>query len=117
MLMFYLGTDPAKADQVRVELKDEIAKLASEGLTDAEIARAKKKLIGSEAIQNQSNRSMAQLVSINELFGLGAQHHLGRQAEIERVTAADVRRVAAKYLRPEYAVESVVAPSKTPKPN
>lgn len=94
---FYLGTDPAKVDLVRKNFDDEIALLAREGLTDGELARAKKKLIGTEAIRNQSLEAFAHIVAVDELYGFGAGHHAQRAAEIGAVTVDEVRAVARKY--------------------
>src|SRR5207237_1885797 len=46
LFAFYLGTDPQKIEPVKTALLDEINKLANDGLTSDELARAKKKLIG-----------------------------------------------------------------------
>ncbi len=110
--VFYLGTDPAKLDKVRAEFKDEIAKLAADGLTEEELVRAKKKLLGSEAIRDQSNGAMAQATALDELFGLGADHYRQRKKEIEAVTLEDTKRVAAQYLGAPGSVEVIVAPPK-----
>lgn len=114
--LFYLGTDPAKVDKVRAEFRDEIGKLAREGLTPEELARAKEKLLGSEAISNQSNAATAQSSALNELFGLGADYDRQRRKTIEAVTLDDTRRVAKTYFdRPGY-VEVIVAPPSSPAP-
>src|SRR4029434_1704713 len=57
LFAFYLGTDPGKLDLVKAALLDEIGKLAASGLTNDELTRAKKKLIGQQRIANQSNDS------------------------------------------------------------
>ena len=43
LFAFYLGTDPQKIEKVKEALLDEIRKLANDGLTSEELARAKKK--------------------------------------------------------------------------
>jgi zinc protease len=108
--VFYLGTDPTKLDQVRAEFRDEIGKLAADGLTPEELARAKKKLLGTEAIRDQSDSAMAQAIALDELFGLGADHYKKRKAEIEAVTLEDTKRAANQYFRQPGSVEVVVAP-------
>jgi zinc protease len=113
MFVFYLGTDPAKLDRARAEMRDEISKLAAEGLTPEELNRAKQKLLGSEAIRDQSDSTMAQIVALDELYGLGADNHKKRRAEIEAVTVEDTLRVAQKYLA-KPGVESIVAPPARP---
>jgi zinc protease len=110
--VFYLGTDPSKVDKVRTEFHDEIGKLAAEGLTPEELARAKKKLLGAEAIRDQSDGAMAQAIALDELFGLGADHYKKRKAEIESVTLEDTKRIANQYFNHPGSVEVVVAPQK-----
>ncbi|WP_075079431.1 M16 family metallopeptidase [Terrimicrobium sacchariphilum] len=108
--LFYLGTDPKKVDRVRVEFQDEIGKLAKDGLTEEELVRAKKKLLGSEAIRNQSNSAFAAAVAIDELVGLGYDNYLKRKDQIESVTLDDTKRIAAKYLGVPGRVEVIVQP-------
>jgi zinc protease len=110
---FYLGTDPAKVDLVRKNFDEEIASLAEDGLTEAELLRAKKKLIGGEAIRNQSLEAFAHVVAVDELYGLGAEHHAERAAEINAVTLEEVRDVARKYFREPFRATVLVTPEPT----
>jgi len=108
--VFYLGTDPKKVDLAKHEFNDEIDKLANDGLTQEELDRAKAKLIGGEAIRNQSNSALAGISATNELLGLGYDHDKFRTAEIEKVTLEETKRVANKYFRDAKSVEVVVGP-------
>jgi zinc protease len=110
---FYLGTDPAKVDLVRKNFDEEIAALASDGLTEAELVRAKKKLIGSEAIRNQSLEAFAHIVAVDELYGLGAEHYALRTAEIHAVTLEQVRAVARQYFHEPFRATVLVMPEPT----
>jgi zinc protease len=112
LFTFYVGTDPAKVDLVRRSFDEEIAALAREGLTTAELARAKKKLAGVEAIRNQSLETFAHIVAVDELYGLGADHHRTRTAEINAVTEDEIRDVARRYfLEPHRATILVTPPA------
>lgn len=108
--VFYLGTDPKKVSQVTAEFTDEINKLAKDGLTPEELTRAKKKLLGSEAIRNQSNSAFAGAVAVDELIGLGFDNYLKRKDQIEAVTLEDARRVSGKYFNNPARVEVIVRP-------
>ena len=110
--VFYIGTDPAKVEKVDSEFRDEIVKLAADGLSPEELARGKKKLLGAEAMRNESDSAMAQSIALDELFGLGADHYKQRKAEIEGVTLDDTKRVANKYFNQPGSVEVIVAPPK-----
>ena len=108
---FYLGTGPAKADLVRKNFQDEIDALARDGLTEAELARAKKKIIGGEAIRNQSLEAFAHVVAADELYGLGFDHYARRASEIEAVTAGDIHAVARKYFLEPNRATVLVTPA------
>ena len=53
-------------------------------------------------------RSQASLLSLDELYGLGAPHHLEFRERIEAVTAADVQRVAQRLIRTDAPVIAIV---------
>ena len=113
LFAFYLGTDPQKIEPVKTALLDEIHKLASDGLTDVELARAKKKLIGQQEIANQSNDSLAQQSALDELYGLGFDHYKSLEGEVNAVTLDDIKRIAAKYFRDQPYVLATVRPPAT----
>ncbi len=106
---FYLGTDPAKLEEVKAALREEIAKLAHAGLTASEVARAKEKIIGQQEIRHQSNHAFASHAALHELYGLGHSHYLEVRRKIESLTVEEVERVAAKYFT-QPAVLAVVSP-------
>ena len=110
LFLFYLGTDPQKIEPVKAALLEEIGKLASEGLSDLELARAKKKLIGQQQIANQSNDSFGYMAALDELYGLGFDHYKALERDVERVTVEDARRVAAKYFLNQPYVLALVRP-------
>jgi zinc protease len=109
--IFYVGTDPAKLDAVKAALHEEIAKLAADGLTAGELARAKAKLIGQQEIRNQSNDALVFSCALDELYGLGFDHYTRWHTEIEAVTLDDIRRISRKYFAEQPAVTVIVQPS------
>lgn len=111
MFAFYLGTDPQKLGPVKTALLEEIQKLATEGLTEIELIRAKKKLIGQQQISNQSNDTLGYMSALDELYGLGFDHHRRLEREIEAVTRGDVKRVAKKYFQTQPYVLATVRPA------
>ena len=112
LFAFYLGTDPQKLVPVKTALLDEIRKLAMEGLTELELQRAKKKLVGQQQITNQSNDTFGYIAGLDELYGLGFDHSQRLEREIEAVTSADVKRVADKYFQQQPCVIATVRPAK-----
>jgi len=109
LFAFYVGTDPRKVETVKAAFLNEIGKLAKEGLTEVELERAKKKLIGQQQIQNQSNDAFGYTAGVDELLGLGFNHYKELEARVRAVTVADTRRVAQKYFGQPYVL-SVVRP-------
>jgi len=95
---------------VKTALLDEIQKLASEGLTNEELARAKKKLIGQQQIANQSNDSFGHQCALDELYGLGFNHYKSLEHDVEAVTLEDIKRVAGKYFHDQPYVLATVRP-------
>lgn len=108
--LFYLGTDPQKIEPVTKEMRSEIEDLATNGLTEEELTRARAKLLGAEAIRNQSNSAFGAAVAVDELMGLGVDAHKRRKEEIEKISLDDTRRVAAKYFHTNSRVEATVLP-------
>ena len=84
--------------------------MANDGLTQEELDRAKAKLLGAEAIRNQSSAALGGMCATNELLGLGFDHDKIRKAEIEKVTLEDTKRIANKYFRDAKSVEVIVGP-------
>ena len=114
LFLFYLGTDPQKLAPVQTALLEEISKLATEGLTTEELARAKKKMIGQQQIANQSNDSFGYMAALDELYGLGFDHYKTLEREVEAVTHEEVKRVAAKYFQNQPYVLAIVRPPDDP---
>ena len=108
--VFYLGTDPAKVEAVKAEFLDEIRALGADGLTEEELARAKAKLLGQEAMRNQSNDAFAHACALDELYGLGFDEYTRLRARIEAVTLDDVRAVARRLFSEAPSVLAVVRP-------
>jgi zinc protease len=110
LFAFYLGTDPQKIEPVKIALLDEIHKLATDGLTNEELARAKKKLIGQQEIANQSNDSFGYQCALDEIYGLGFNYYKSLEHGVEAVSLDDIKRVAAKYFRDQPYVLATVRP-------
>ena len=111
LFTFYVGTDPRKIEQVQAAFAEEIAALAANGLTEVELTRAKKKLIGKQAIAYQSNGTLAYTAALDELYGLGYLHYQAMAADLEKLTLAEVRDVAQRYFRDRPPITVIVRPA------
>lgn len=110
LFAFYLGTDPQKIEPVKTALLDEIRKLASDGLTNEELVRGKKKLIGQQQIAMQSNDSFGYQSALDELYGLGFDYYKKLEHDVNAVTLEEVKHAAAKYFRDQPYVLATVRP-------
>jgi len=86
--------------------------VASEGLTNEELQRAKKKMIGQQQIANQSNEAFGYMTALDELYGLGFNHYKELEKDVNAVTIEDVKRVAKKYFQDQPYVLATVRPPK-----
>ncbi len=114
LFTFYVGTDPRKVDEVRAAFGEEIALLAANGLTEIELTRAKKKLLGKQAIAYQSNATLAYTAALDELYGLGFLHYREMAADLEKITLEEVRAVANRYFLDRPAITVIVRPENPP---
>lgn len=95
--IFHLSTSPAQLDFAQEELAKEIAKMATEGLSDEEVARARMSLTGKLAMQAQSNGALAEIIALDELYDLGIDHRQEQLRRIKAVTTADIHAALQRY--------------------
>jgi zinc protease len=81
-------------------VRDEMARIGREPVTAAELDAAKSYLIGSFPLRLDTSGKLARFLGAVEEGGLGLDYPDRYKERIGRVTAADVRRVAARYLDP-----------------
>lgn len=107
---FYLGTDPEKTGLVERTLLAEIGELAERGLTEDEFRRARAKIEGQQKIKLQANDEFARLAALNELYGLGYDHHETELERLERITLDEVNEVARRVFGGQHHVNVLVSP-------
>lgn len=106
----YMGTHPDKLETAINAALRELKKVREDGLTQEEVERAKRYLIGNFEIGLQTNGAQANQIALDELYGLGFDHYQRYFQEIAKVTAGDVWRVAKEYLRLEAYAIAVIRP-------
>ncbi|MCV2866689.1 M16 family metallopeptidase [Albidovulum sediminicola] len=79
-------------------VRDEWAKVAVEGVSEAELAAAKTYLTGSYPLRFDGNGPIADILAGMQLDGLPVDYLVNRNAYVEAVTAQDVKRVAARLM-------------------
>jgi zinc protease len=86
----------ATHEEVEKVLLDEIAKIQTEGVTSAEIARVRQQYVAADAYRRDGTAAVAG--ELNEWIAVGDWTLYVRFPElVEQVTPADVQRVAKKY--------------------
>lgn len=111
MIGVYIGCAPEKKDKAVSEIFKHFKMLREEEITDAEMNRAKKSLIGGYEIGLQSISAQASNAANNELYGLGYDFYKEYPDKINAVTAADVMKAARKYLTLDAYTISIVGPN------
>ncbi len=90
-----------KADEVVQLIRENIAKLGSEGPTAEELADAKAYITGAFPLAFDSNTKIAQNLIGFRQDGMPADYVQVRNSYFEAVTLEDVKRVARTYMKPE----------------
>ena len=100
----YLGgvatANPSMKTSLEV-IRAEWRRMAEEGISEAELAKAKRYLTGAYALRFDSNAKIANILVGVQAAGLGIDYTEKRNALVEAVTVEDVKRVAARLLKPD----------------
>ena len=107
---FYGGTHPDSAQEVLAAFHEEAERLRTAGLDQDEFERARMRLKGQTRMQRQAAGARASHACLNALYGLPINDWKDFDARLDRLTVADIRRYAERYLKPEHAVSLVLGP-------
>ena len=100
----YLGQFSASNDKVAEAisvLRAEWVKIATEGLTEEELATTKTYLTGSYPLRFDGNANIASILVGMQMDDLPIDYPVTRNAKIEAVTMDDIRRVAKRLYLPD----------------
>lgn len=92
--------EPENLDRVIEIIRDELVKLQTEPVTEAELFRAKTLARSSLAFSNQSSANVAMFLGQREIYG-GVMNAVNQIAILENITAEDIMRAAQTYLDPD----------------
>ena len=104
----YIAGEPAKLAEMTSGIERELRQIVDGPISDEELARAKAYLIGSQAVSLQRFGTQASLLSLDDLYGLGATYHLKYDDRIAAISVDDVRRVAKRVIRLDAPVIAIV---------
>ena len=111
----YAGTHEAAVPEVRRLFAEELVRIARDGLTDDEVARARNQIIAGHAMSLQDNRGLAISCALNELYGLGFEYDFGIPARMAAITREQVRIAAASIVGDGRQATVIVLPADTKK--
>jgi len=97
-LVAHMGTDPSNVDAAEASLRAEIDRLRHEPVGEQDVARGKAHVLGTLAMDRRSNARHAWYLAFFETVGVGWQFIDRYTQAVQAVTAADITRVARKYL-------------------
>ena len=103
------GVNPANVERTIASIDEEIARMATEGITAEELADCKRFLIGSMPRMLETNAGIARFLQTAEFFGLGADYDLRLPGHLDAVSLEQVN-AAASTLSPDFAAVVVAGP-------
>ena len=107
---FYVGVDPARAQEALRALLEELARLRDEGVNEEELARAKELAKGRLLLRLEDTRAVSDWMGAQEML-TGSIRSVDEVIQsIEAVRVDDLRRVALQLLVSEQLNLAVVGP-------
>jgi predicted Zn-dependent peptidase len=108
--MFGVYLDPAAGDKIEKLLADEVAAVAAKGVTADELRTAKNQIQAGFVFGLESVDGIANQIGLSWILTGDPTQFLRDLEMFEKVTAADVKRVAKQYLTPERSTVVVIPP-------
>jgi zinc protease len=109
-LALAIANQGVEADVLREQLNREVERIISEGISDAELEKAKNAFRASYVFQSQTSMQVAERL----------QHYIHYHDSLDdmatdlelymQVTAEDIQRVAAEYLKSENSYTIIIVP-------
>jgi zinc protease len=106
----YMSCSPDKLPFAVEGIRRELARVVQAGVTRKEVDRAVKYLVGTHDISLQRRSSVASAIAFHEAYGLGYRSWQRYGSEIQKVTPADIKRLAQQTFDWDKAVIATVMP-------
>jgi len=111
--LFYLMATPAEGhspDEIEAALKAEVARIANDGVSEEELKRARAQLVASQVYKRDSMFAQAMEIGQLAIVGLSYKDVDTMIAKLQKVTAADVQRVAKQYFNDDSLTVGLLEP-------
>jgi predicted Zn-dependent peptidase len=110
VLLVYAGTEPSNTEEVAGLLRDELLRLRDEPASDDEVARAIAYFVDGQVVDLETDSARAgDLARRESLYGVAPPREYFLNL-IRGVRAADVQRVAQRYLTPDNLTTVILGP-------
>ena len=106
----YIGSAPEKLDEAQAGMLEQLERLLESPPAEAELAGARRHLVGNFAIDEQRCALRAAHLALDGLYGLGADADRHYAERIEAVSADDVLRVARRVVKLDAYTLALVRP-------
>jgi zinc protease len=94
---FLAQTRPETVSEVVGRIRANLKTIRDDGIPKEEFEKAKAMLLAAHALQNTTPAEQAFQAAIDELYGLGYDYERKYDERIQKVTIADVQRIAQKF--------------------
>ena len=110
--LFGIGAEcaPEKAAELEARLREAVASWSSADFSDAELERARREVLVWAVNELATMEGQAAAMASGEFYEGNPRRMESYLAQVEAVTADDLRRVAAKWLRPDNGTWAILAP-------
>ncbi|MBI4211053.1 MAG: insulinase family protein [Deltaproteobacteria bacterium] len=105
-----VATKKESADEVIGIIKKHVEEIAAHGVTEAELRFAKRSILNGLIFAFETPRRVAAQQLLYRFYGYPDDYWKTYQAQVKKVTTAEVKRVAQKYLHPDAFKIVVVGP-------
>ncbi len=106
----YIGCSPEKSDTALRMMRDEFTKLAENKISNDELSRAQRYLIGKHDIDLQKNSNISSAILFDHIYGIDFMETYRFAENIRSVKSEDIMSLA-QYLFSKPSVISLVGPS------
>lgn len=108
--VFRAGVNPVNVNKALDSVRDEVRKMAADGVTETELAWAKDNSIGSLQLSMETNDGILAMLEDEAFYGLDLDYFKQYPHIVRSLTRAQVNAAARKYLRLNAAALVVAGP-------
>ena len=102
--------DPAQSDPVEAAIFDEVARLATRGPSADELRKAKNQVQSGFVFSLENAQGLGEAIGRSWILSGDPGAVFREVEEVEKLSAADIQRVAKQYLSPDHATVVVIPP-------